>query len=201
MKRKLLVSTAILSLAFTAGVFANVATQMIEVSIAPNDIYVNNTMLDADSFLYKGTTYVPIRAVSESLSLQVNFDNANNRIDINNTTNQEPQVKPTPQPEAKKSNDTTLGEQNALSKALNYLDIMAFSKEGLIKQLNYEGYSDIEAKYGADNCDADWNEQAELKAKTYIDIMSFSKQGLIEQLLYEGFTQEQAEHGAAAVGY
>ena len=95
----------------------------------------------------------------------------------------------------------TLGEKNALNSAKNYLSIMAFSKQGLIKQLEYEGYSEKEAQYGADNCGANWNEQASKMAKQYLDMMSFSKSGLIEQLKYEGFTTAQAEYGAKSVGY
>lgn len=95
----------------------------------------------------------------------------------------------------------TLGEKNALSKALDYLDSAAFSYAGLIEQLEYEGFTNAEATYGADHCGADWNEQAALKAKDYIDSMSFSRQGLVEQLEYEGFTHEQAEYGVSSIGY
>lgn len=95
----------------------------------------------------------------------------------------------------------TLGEKNALNSAKDYLSVMAFSKQGLIEQLEYEGYSEKEAQYGADNCGANWNEQASKMAKQYLDMMSFSKSGLIEQLKYEGFTTSQAEYGAKAVGY
>lgn len=90
----------------------------------------------------------------------------------------------------------TSGEKNALAKALQYLDYTAFSYSGLIEQLEYEGFSNSEAKYGADNCGADWNEQAYLKARKYLDYSAFSKSGLIDQLLFEGFTQSQAEYGA-----
>ena len=38
--------------------------------------------------------------------------------------------------------------------AKDYLSVMAFSKQGLIEQLEYEGYSEKEAQYGADNCGA-----------------------------------------------
>lgn len=95
----------------------------------------------------------------------------------------------------------TIGEQNALSSAKDYLNVMPFSYSGLIDQLKYEGYSDDEAKYGADNCGADWNEQAAKAAQNYLEIMSFSRQGLIDQLEYEGYTPEQAEYGVSAVGY
>lgn len=97
--------------------------------------------------------------------------------------------------------EPTIGEKNALSAAKNYLKYMSFSYSGLIKQLEFEGYSNSEATYGVDNCGADWNEQAAKKAKEYINTMSFSRSGLIKQLEYEGFTSEQAEYGVTAIGY
>lgn len=95
----------------------------------------------------------------------------------------------------------TLGESNALEAAQNYLDLMPFSEQGLSDQLESEGYSDDEISYAVKNCDADWNEQAEIAAQSYLDLMPFSRQELIDQLLYEGFTKEQAEYGVSAVGY
>lgn len=97
--------------------------------------------------------------------------------------------------------EPTMGEKNALSKAKSYLAYSSFSYKGLIEQLKYEGFSDVEATYGADNCNADWNEQARQKAKSYIEYSSFSRSGLIEQLEYEGFTRSQAEYGVSAIGY
>lgn len=90
----------------------------------------------------------------------------------------------------------TTGEANALSKAYNYLDTMAFSKLGLIEQLEYEGFTKKEAKYAVNNCGANWKEQAAKKAEQYLKSQSFSKSGLIEQLEYEGFTAKQARYGA-----
>lgn len=91
----------------------------------------------------------------------------------------------------------TNGEKNALKKAHDYLDFTAFSHQGLIEQLEYEGFTYAESKYAADNCGADWNEQAVKKAKQYLDFTSFSRTGLIEQLEYEGFTHEQASYGVS----
>lgn len=95
----------------------------------------------------------------------------------------------------------TMGQKNARAKAKTYLAITAFSYSGLIKQLEFEGFSTEESTYAADNCGADWNEQAAKKAETYLSINSFSRSGLIEQLEYEGFSSDQAEYGAKAVGY
>ena len=95
----------------------------------------------------------------------------------------------------------TLGMENALKQAKNYLDILSFSRSGLIGQLEFEGYTTEEATYAVDNCGADWNQQAAKKAQSYLEIMSFSRQGLISQLEFEGFTHEQAIYGVTAVGY
>lgn len=97
--------------------------------------------------------------------------------------------------------DMTMGQKNALNKALKYLELTAFSYDGLIEQLEYEQYSHEDAVYAADNCGADWNEQAAKKAEKYLELTAFSRAGLIEQLEYEGFTHEQAVYGAEANGY
>ena len=93
----------------------------------------------------------------------------------------------------------TFGEQNALQAAYDYLDVMAFSYTGLIEQLEYEGYSASEAKYGADHCGADWNEQAVKSGREYLDSMAFSSSELYEQLLYEGFTASQAQYAISVI--
>lgn len=95
----------------------------------------------------------------------------------------------------------TTGQRNALKSANSYLDFTAFSYEGLISQLEFEEYTHEDAVFAADNCGADWDEQAARAAKSYLEFTSFSKDGLIEQLEYEGFTHEQAVYGAEANGY
>lgn len=97
--------------------------------------------------------------------------------------------------------NATIGETNALASAKIYLNSMAFSYSGLIEQLEFEGYTNSDATYAANNCGADWYEQAALSAKTYLNVMPFSRDGLIEQLQYEGFTYEQAAYGAEQNGY
>ena len=106
-----------------------------------------------------------------------------------------------PEESQEQSRTPTMGESNALRSAKNYLSLMAFSYKGIIEQLEYEGYTHTEAVYAADNCGADWFEQAVNSAKRYLDIMSFSRSGLIEQLEFEGFTHEQAVYGAERNGY
>jgi len=94
----------------------------------------------------------------------------------------------------------TAGQANARAKGEEYLSISAFSRKGLIKQLKFEGFSQKDAKYGAEAQNANWKEQAALKAKEYLDMSAFSRQGLIRQLMFEGFTRKQAEYGVSKTG-
>jgi len=94
----------------------------------------------------------------------------------------------------------TISQQNALRKAADYLDYTAFSRSGLINQLEFEKFSTADATWAADRVNANWNEQAAKKAKDYLDYTSFSRAGLIDQLIFEGFTQAQAEYGATKAG-
>lgn len=113
----------------------------------------------------------------------------------NPTTTTEPTTAETTTEATTEAYTPTVGEENALSKAYNYLDSMAFSKSGLIEQLEYEGFTKKEAKYAVNNCGANWKEQAVKKAAQYLSSQSFSRSGLIEQLEYEGFTSKQARYG------
>lgn len=94
----------------------------------------------------------------------------------------------------------TPGEQNALASAKRYINYSPFSYSGLIDQLKYEGFTDSEAAYGADNCGADWYEQALKSAEKYLNYSAFSYSGLIEQLEYEGYTEEEASYGVDNCG-
>lgn len=87
-------------------------------------------------------------------------------------------------------------EQNAYDKAVSYLEYSSFSKQGLIEQLEFEGYPKKAAKRAIkaleENDMVSWSKQAEEKAKSYLEYSSFSKQGLVEQLEFEKFTHKQA---------
>jgi hypothetical protein len=89
---------------------------------------------------------------------------------------------------------------NAIESAQSYLDYAAFSRKGLIEQLEFEDYSTADATFAVDYVDPDWNEQAAKSAADYLDYSSFSRQGLIDQLVYEGYTQKQAAYGVSQAG-
>ncbi len=103
--------------------------------------------------------------------------------------------------ESEESNvSESAGQKNARKSAESYLDYQAFSRTGLIKQLEFEGYSTEDSTYGVDSLNADWNDQSAKSAKSYLEYSSFSRSGLITQLLFEGFTQSQAEYGVSTTG-
>lgn len=93
-----------------------------------------------------------------------------------------------------------ISRANAVRQAKSYLQTMPFSLKGLVEQLEFEGYSTSDSRYGATHAGANWFVQAAKKAKSYLQTMPFSRAGLIEQLEFEGFTPAQARYGVRAVG-
>jgi len=94
----------------------------------------------------------------------------------------------------------TVSQQNALRSSASYLDYSAFSRSGLIGQLEFEGYSTEDATWGVDRVTVDWNVQAVASAKSYLEYTSFSRSGLVDQLVFEGYSSEQAEYGVSQTG-
>lgn len=90
---------------------------------------------------------------------------------------------------------STVGQRNALGSAKGYLRWQAFSKSGLVEQLEYEDFSRSESRWAVNHVHVSWNAEAVHSAKEYLRSQSFSRQGLIEQLEYEGFTHSQAAYG------
>jgi len=110
------------------------------------------------------------------------------------------EVKPKAEPKKEKKAKLTVSQENAIQAAKDYLDYTAFSKSGLIAQLEYEKYSKEDAAFAVEQLKVDWREQAVLCAQAYMDYTSFSRAGLIDQLLYEGHSQADSEYAATQVG-
>lgn len=100
------------------------------------------------------------------------------------------------------SQEVKTGTEGAVNTAKEYLRLSGISYSGMIKQLELEGFSTYEATYGANNCGADWNEQAVLSAKSYLRMSSttWTKASLKKQLELEGFTSSQATYGVDHCG-
>lgn len=109
------------------------------------------------------------------------------------------------------TSDMTLSQQNAVKTALNYVDLMAFSRKGLIDQMSSEygdKYSREDAEFAVsyleENNLVDWDAEAVQCAQNYLDLMAFSKDGLIDQMSSDAgdkFSRKQAEYAASQVGY
>src|SRR5690625_980837 len=96
--------------------------------------------------------------------------------------------------------EETLSQQNAVSMAQDYLAYTAFSRSGLIDQLEFEGFDNDDATYAVDKLNVDWKEQAVRMAQNYLDYTSFSRSGLIDQLIFEGFSNEDATYAVDEIG-
>lgn len=82
-------SRAVLATLVTANVvFAegtvDVEAKQQQINVIQNQVavVVDGKVLAKDNIIYNNTTYLPVRAVSESLGLKVNYDGTNKRVDI-----------------------------------------------------------------------------------------------------------------------
>ncbi len=97
-------------------------------------------------------------------------------------------------------------QQNAARSARQYLNMTAFSRQGLIDQLSSsagDGYAVQDATIAVDSLNVDWNAEAVQSAKQYLKMSPFSCNGLIQQLdssAGEKFTVAQATYGAQQAG-
>lgn len=110
-------------------------------------------------------------------------------------------------PSAKKEVQNLTGPQkNAVRAAQSYLNISAFSRDGLIEQLSSQagnGFNINDATKAVDSLNVDWNQEAVKSAKQYLQMMGFSCSGLIQQLSSRAggkFTEKQATFGAQRAG-
>jgi len=116
----------------------------------------------------------------------------------------------TPSPSAPNTSNTlqnlTGPQKNAVRAAKSYLNISAFSRDGLIEQLSSSagsGFNRTDATLAVDSMNVDWNQEAVKSAKQYLQLMGFSCKGLVQQLSSPAggkFTEKQAVFGAQQAG-
>ena len=87
--------------------------------------------------------------------------------------------------------NTIYGNEGAVNSAKNYLRFMAASKTKIISFLRKKGFSEEEAIYGAENCGADWYDQALRMAMSYLNVQEFTYEQLALQLMIEEFTEDE----------
>jgi hypothetical protein len=96
---------------------------------------------------------------------------------------------------------STIGQREALGSAKDYLSFQAFSRAGLIHQLESpygDDFSHADAVWGVDHAHANWYAQAAKAAKSYLKFQHFSRAALIHQLespYGDRFTHAQAVYG------
>ena len=171
-------------------------TQTVKLTINNKTAYINNkrTTLDVPATIINNRTMVPTRFIAESLGASVVWHNKSRSVLVNSD------ISIVEKKPAEKQVET-LSQKNAVSKAKDYINYSSFSKSGLIKQLEYEGFSNGDANYAVAKLNVNWKEQAVNTAKDYLDYSSFSKSGLIKQLEFEGFSSEDANYAASQVGF
>jgi hypothetical protein len=114
----------------------------------------------------------------------------------------EPPGEPSPGPDANTIADVML--EQAQVAAHEYLVVIAFSRDGLVNQLQTaDGFPPDVATAAVDALDVDWNEQAVRTAEFYMESETFTRDALVQQLTsdYDRYTIVQAEYAADAVGF
>ena len=95
---------------------------------------------------------------------------------------------------------TPSSRDECLEAAKKCIEVMPYSEKQLAEKMEQAGYSHEDAVYSAENCGADWNEQAAKAAKECLKIVpSFSEEQLLHELTFCGFTEEQAAYGISKV--
>lgn len=85
-------------------------------------------------------------------------------------------------------------QKYALTKAASYFKSSQYSKKQLIEGLEYESIPHDAAVFAAENCKADWKEQATITAKTILAAGGYTEEELEDSLRYYYFTDEEIEY-------
>ncbi len=88
---KYVASTLVITTLMTSSVFAKTTNAKIVVNSV--DVLVNGQRIDSDNLVYNGTTYLPLRAVSESIGMEVAFDAETQEINLNSGKSKKIKVK------------------------------------------------------------------------------------------------------------
>lgn len=123
------------------------------------------------------------------------------KLDLSSSPATEPatvSAEKTPEP-VKEDPKAPLEHRMARESAQNYINLMGFSQQGLIKQLEFEKHPADAISYAIENIKVDWNEEAKESATNYLDTASFSAEGLRKQLAFENFSEEQIDYAMANI--
>lgn len=111
------------------------------------------------------------------------------------TTKEYPKAKDKPKGTSTIGSEDSYEYKKALSTAKSYVKSSEYSKEELIKTLEHSKFSKGAAKYAAENCGANWNEQALKRAKKIRGRYNSAK--ILEDMLISyGFTYSEAKYAS-----
>ena len=82
----------------------------------------------------------------------------------------------------------------ALYSSHDIVKMIGCSYPNLLNHLKAEGFSSEEAQFGAEHCDADWNELANLYARYRLNGKGISRLTLIADMSSEGFSEKQISY-------
>ncbi len=88
---KYVTSTLLVATLMTSTVFAKTTNAKIVVNSV--DVLVNGQRIDSDNLVYNGTTYLPLRAVSESIGMDVAYDAETKTVDLKRGKSKKVKVK------------------------------------------------------------------------------------------------------------
>ncbi len=91
-------------------------------------------------------------------------------------------------------------ESKTVKDAQTLIQAKAFSRQGLIDQLESMGHPYSEAEEAADSLGADWNSMALKQATSFLSYMALSEPQLAVQLISAGFTAEEADYAVRNCG-
>lgn len=116
-------------------------------------------------------------------------------VDSSSSSPQAQAPEPAPEPDPVNSSGSYDAGTEALTLAFQYLESSPFSKDMLVKQLEYEGFSTEDAVWAVDLCGADWDAEAVRMAEFYLDGGDIPRDELITYLENDGFPHDQAVYG------
>lgn len=91
-------------------------------------------------------------------------------------------------------------KESAVASAKKYVASEPLSKKATVDRLKSAGYSDTAATYGAENCGADWKQNAVSRANYLLEKKNYTQYKSLEYDLKEryGFTSEELSYVFAA---
>lgn len=103
-------SVLVIAMLLTSTLFASQITKKIDVAINTISVLVNGEKVEADNIVYKGTTYVPLRAISEMLDKDLVWSDETKTAEINDKNIQ--QEKPKEESEKQENPVTVMTMEN-----------------------------------------------------------------------------------------